>query len=259
MSFLGHLSELRKHLWRMIISIITAAIFIGYNIQNVMDDIFLAPSKNDFITFKLLNFITGLLGSQQQISMPDRFPIQVRKMFEQINVAMSVSIIGGIIISFPYLIFEIWKFISPALTPREKKKSLLFVINIIFFFLFGILFGYFIVAPLSIYFGYFFNISNADTITTNIDLSNYINTIVSICLWMGILFLTPIVSQFLTHIGIITPKFLKIYRKHSIILILIISALITPPDSISMLLTACPLFLLYELSIYLSIISYKRI
>lgn len=259
MSFLGHLSELRNHLWRMVIAITISAIFIGFNIQFVMDYIFLAPSKNQFITFKYLNFITNLLGLDNKISMPDRFPIQVRKMFEQVNVAVFISITGGIVISFPYLIFEIWKFISPALTLKEKKKSILFVFSIVFFFLLGILFGYFIISPISIYFGYFFNISGEGGIITNIDLSNYIDTIIYICFGMGILFLMPIIAQFLTQIKVITPKFLKTYRKHSIVVILILSALITPPDSISMVLAAFPLFLLYELSVFFSVITYKQI
>lgn len=259
MSFLGHLSELRQRLWKILIAIGLGAIFIGFNIEIIIDDILFAPTQNDFITFKLLNNITTLFNSNKWISMPTPFPIQVRKMFEQVNIAISISIIGGIIISFPYLIFQVWKFISPALLIREKKKFLFFMFNTSFFFIFGILFGYFIISPLSIYFGYFFSISHKNSIITNIDLSNYINTIILICFGMGILFLIPVISQFLTHIEIITPSFLKQYRKHSIVIILFLSALITPPDAISMMITACPLLLLYELSIYLSIVSYKKL
>lgn len=258
MPFLGHLSELRKHLWRIVIVITIISVYIFINIKIFMDYIFLAPSKNNFITFKFLNFISKIFGFKEQIFMPNQFPIQIRKMFEQVNVAISISIIGGFIIGFPYLIFEIWKFITPGLTTREKKIFLLFFVNLNLFFLLGIIFGYFIIFPLSIYFGYFFSISNQKNIIINIDLSNYIDTIISICLSMGILFLLPIIFQFFTYIGLINPNILKMYRKHAVIIILIICALITPPDAISMFIAACPLFLLYELSIYFSIHSYNN-
>lgn len=259
MPFLGHLSELRKHLWRIVFAIIICAIYIFINITKFMDYILLAPSQNNFITFKLINFITQLFGFKEQIFMPNQFPIQIRKMFEQVNIAISVSLIGGIIISFPYLMFEIWKFILPGLTIKEKKTFLLFFLHLTFFFLLGILFGYFIVFPLSVYFGYFFTISNENKIIINIDLSNYIDTIISICFSMGILFLIPVIFHFLTYIGLMNPKFLKIYRKHAIVIILVICALITPPDAISMFVAAIPLFLLYELSIYFSMLSNKKI
>lgn len=259
MPFLGHLSELRKHLWRIVIAIMISSLFIFINIKIVMDYIFLAPSTNNFITFKILNSIYKIFGFREYKFMPNQFPIQIRKMFEQVDVAISVSIISGIIISFPYLIFEIWKFIIPGLTKKEKKILFFFFFYLSIFFLLGIMFGYFIVFPLSIYFGYFFSISNKNKIIINIDLSNYIDTIISICFGMGILFLIPIIFQFFTHIGLINSDFLKKYRKHSIVIILIICALITPPDAISMFIAALPLFLLYELSIYFSIINYNKI
>lgn len=252
MHFLKHLSELRQHLCRIIIAIAIASLLIAFNMKNIIDNVFLTLTENDFITFKIINFITNFIDPNNQIIMPNPFPIQVRKMFEQVNIAISISLFGGIITTFPYLIFEIRKFIIPGLTLKEKKFFSLLLLSIICFFFLGILFGYFIVSPLSIYFGYFFNISNTNKIMINIDLSNYIQTICSICFGMGLLFLIPVISQFLTYIGILNPNFLKTYKRHAYVLILFIGALITPPDAISMILASFPLFLLYELSIFLS-------
>ncbi|CAG0906374.1 unnamed protein product, partial [Darwinula stevensoni] len=241
---------LRKHLFRIIVAIAIGALLIGFNLEFVVDTILFAPSKPDFITFRFLNQLSEWMGTDTHISMPEKFPIQVRKMFEQINVAMSVSLIGGVVVAFPYIVYELWKFIEPALTSKEKKKSLFFIFSISFFFLLGISVGYFLITPLSIHFGYFFKIS--DQPITLIDLSDYIDLVVNTCVAMGVVFLFPVVAYFLTSIGILTPEFLATYRKHAIVAIMIVAAIITPPDATSMVIASIPLIGLYELKVLIS-------
>ncbi|MCB9201894.1 MAG: twin-arginine translocase subunit TatC [Flavobacteriales bacterium] len=256
MSFLEHIGELRGHLVRIVIAIIIGAVIIGFNVNYIMDEVLFAPTKNDFITFKILNYLSEHLGTDTRIEMPEKFPIQVRKMYEQVNVAISVSVIGGIILVFPYIVYEVWKFIAPGLTDSERKKSVFFIIGTSIFFLLGVLIGFYLVAPLSVQFGYNFKIS--DIAQTNIDLANYIDIIINTCLGMGIVFLLPVVVYFLTASGIITPSFLTTYRKHAIIVVLVISAFITPPDATTMVIASLPLIALYEFSIMISKITYKR-
>jgi sec-independent protein translocase protein TatC len=257
MSFLGHLSELRKHLFRMVIAITIGSIFIAINLDFVMNKILFAPTENSFPTFRFFNFLSELFGSSERMVMPEKFPIQVRRMYEQVNVAISVSVIGGIVLVFPYIIYELWKFIAPALSENEKKNSLFFIFGTSFFFILGVLVGYFLICPLSIQFGYFFQLS--DKVQTNIDLSNYIDLIVNTCLGMGVVFLLPIIAHFLTLMGILTPHFLKEYRRHALVVILVIAAIITPPDASTMIIATIPLYALYELSVLISVIAYKKI
>lgn len=257
MSFLEHLGELRGHLIRSILVVIIFAFLIGYNIEWVVDNILFYPTQPDFLTFKLINNFTQEFLGQESISLPEKFPIQVRKLYEQINVTISIAIFGGILCAFPYLIWELWRFISPALLPNEKKYSL-FIINgtWIFFFL-GALCGYFIILPFAINFGYFYRIS--DQIKLSYDLSDYLSIFLKIIFGMATIFLFPMLVYILTMLKVLTPTFMKTYRRHAIILILIVAAVITPADVISMFIAAIPLLLLYEMSILLAIIIHKRL
>ncbi len=256
MPFLAHVGVLRKHLLRSLIAICIGAAFVGYKIHFVMDKIIFGPVQQDFITFKFMNTVSRFFGSDDVFVMPTHFPIQVRRIFEQLNMAFYVAIVGGFILVFPYVIYEMWKFISPGLKANEKKNSLSFFIVTYLLFIIGCCFGYFLVTPLTMHFGYFFNIS--DTIKVNIDLSSYIGILLQTVLGMGLIFLLPIIVYVLTSLGILTPKFLKTYRRHAVIIILIIAGFITPGDIPSMLVASCPLYLLYESSILVSSIVYRR-
>lgn len=256
MPFLAHIGVLRKHILRSLVAICLGACFVGYKIHFVMDHIIFGPIHKNFLTFKLMNFFGRIFGSSNVFDMPDEFPIQVRKIFEQLNTAFYVSIVGGFILVFPYVIYELWKFISPGLKPNEKKNSLTFFISTYFLFILGCCFGYFFVTPLTMHFGYFFNIS--ETIKVNIDLSSYIRILLQTVLGMGLIFLLPVIVYVLTSIGILTPNFLKKYRRHALVIILIIAGFITPGDIPSMLVASFPLYLLYEASILVSSLVYKR-
>ncbi|MDR1875994.1 MAG: twin-arginine translocase subunit TatC [Flavobacteriaceae bacterium] len=256
MPFLAHVGVLRKHLLRSLVAICAGAAFIGYKMHFVMDTIIFGPIHKDFITFRIMNAVSRFFSSRDAFVMPEQFPIQVRRIFEQLNTAFYIAMVGGFILVFPYVIYEMWKFISPGLKPNEKKNSVAFFITTYFLFILGCSFGYFLVTPLTMHFGYFFNLS--DVIKVNIDLSSYISILLQTVLGMGLVFLLPIIVYVLTSIGILTPKFLKTYRRHAVVIILIIAGFITPGDIPSMLVASCPLYLLYEASILVSAIVYKR-
>ena len=257
MSFLDHLGELRGHLIRSVIAIIIAAVFIGINTNWVVDNILFYPTKPDFPTFKYINYFTQEYLSEESISLPETFPIQVRKLYEQFNVMMSISIFGGILLAFPYIIWELWRFISPALLPNERKYSLIIIHGTWILFFFGALCGYFIILPFAINFGYFFRIS--DEIKLSYDLSDYLSIFLQVVFGMAIIFLFPMIVYVLTSLGILTPQLMKTYRRHAIVIIMIIAAIITPADVVSMFIAAIPLLLLYEMSVAMAQIIHKRL
>lgn len=256
MSFLGHIGELRAHLVRSIIAIIIGALIVGFNINWIMDHVFFAPTKNNFVTFRVINHYSQEFFGHQSFSIPDTFKVQQKKLLQQFDVMMSVSIFGGMVLAFPYIIWELWRFISPALHPKERKNST-FVINFVWIlFMLGVLVGYFLILPLAINFGLLFSISNS--ITQLFDLSDYTTLFLQVVLGMGVVFLFPVLVYFLTVIGILTPQFLKTYRRHAIVVIMVVAAIVTPADVFSMLAAAFPLLILYEFSVMMSIYVYKK-
>lgn len=256
MSFLGHIGELRGHLIRSIIAITIAALIIGFNINWVMDHILFGPTRPNFATFEVVNYFSNMAFGHSSINLPAKFPIQVRKLFESFNVMMAVSIFGGILIAFPYIVWELWRFISPALHVNERKNSAFIINSTWFMFVLGALCGYYLILPFAINFGYFFKISSV--IQQNYDLSDYITLFLQIVLGMAVVFLFPVVVYILTSLGILTPQFLRTYRRHAIVVIMVIAAIITPADVLSMLAAALPLVLLYEISIMMSNLMHKR-
>ncbi|MEY8760720.1 twin-arginine translocase subunit TatC [Chryseobacterium tongliaoense] len=257
MSFLGHIGELRGHLVRSIIAIVIAAFAVGFNINWIMDHIFFGPTRNDFPTFKIVNHFSRMLLGEDSIHLPKDFPVRVQRLYQQFNVMMSVSIFGGIIAAFPYIVWELWRFISPALHPRERKNSI-FIINAVWIlFMTGVLCGYFLILPFAVNFGVIFKIS--DIIVPLYDLSDYTTLFLQVILGMGVIFLFPILIYFLTTIGILTPTFMRTYRRHAIVLIMVVAAIITPADVLSMMMAAMPLLLLYEFSIIMCSYTYKKV
>lgn len=250
MSFLEHLGELRGHLVRSVISIIIMAIFIGSNVEWIVEHILFYPVRPDFPTFRLINDFTQEYFGETSFILPEKFPIQVRRLYEQINVSISISIFGGVLLAFPYIIWELWRFISPALLPNEKKYSLIIINGTWVFFFLGALCGYFIILPFVINFGYFYRIS--EDIALNYDLADYLSIFLQIIFGMAIIFLFPMLVYILASLRILTANFMRNYRKHAMVLILIVAAIITPADVISMFIAAIPLLLLYEFSIILA-------
>lgn len=257
MSFLGHIGELRGHLVRSIIAIVIVAIAVGFNINWIMDHIFFGPTRNDFPTFRVVNHFSRMLLGEDSIHLPKDFPIRVQRLYQQFNVMMAVSVFGGLVGAFPYIVWELWRFISPALHPKERKNSI-FIINAVWIlFMTGVLCGYFLILPFAVNFGVIFKIS--DIIIPLYDLSDYTTLFLQVILGMGVIFLFPILIYFLTSIGILTPMFMKTYRRHAIVLIMVVAAIITPADVLSMLMAAFPLLLLYEFSIIMCSFTYKKV
>ena|SRR6218665_1893422 len=257
MSFLGHIGELRSHLVRSILAIVVLAIIVGFNINWVMDHIFFGPTRNDFLTFRVVNHFSREFTGNDSFILPAKFSVQQKQLFQQFNVMMAVSIFSGAVLAFPYIVWEIWKFISPALMPSEKKNSIFYINSIWMLFMAGVLTGYFLILPFAINFGLLFKVS--DNIVQLFDLSDYTTLFLQVTMGMGVVFLFPIAVYILTSIGILTPKFLKTYRRHAIILIMVVAAIITPADVLSMMAAALPLLILYEFSIIMSSFVYKKI
>ncbi|WP_411812603.1 twin-arginine translocase subunit TatC [Chryseobacterium scophthalmum] len=257
MSFFGHIGELRGHLIRSILAIIIAAVVVGFNINWIMDHIFFGPTRNDFPTFKLVNEFSQWILGEDSITLPDEFPVRVQRLYQQFNVMMAVSIFGGVVAAFPYIVWELWRFISPALHPNERKNSLFIINSVWILFMTGVLCGYFLILPFAVNFGVIFKIS--DIIIPLYDLSDYTTLFLQVVLGMGVVFLFPVLIYFLTNIGILNPKFMKTYRRHAIVLIMVVAAIITPADVLSMIMAALPLLLLYEFSIVMCGYTYKKV
>jgi len=247
MSFLEHLEEFRWHIIRSLASIGIFAIAAFILREQIWYYIILAPSRPDFWTYEMFCKLGSLTGADFFCIDELNFIIQSRRMTAQFTMALVSSFVIGLIIAFPYAFWEFWRFIKPGLYQNEKQLSRGAVFFVTLLFLTGILFGYYIVSPISI--NFLTNFTLADSIMNEIDLNSYVSTVMMLTLACGIMFQLPVVVYFLTKAGIITPAFLKAYRKHAIVVILVLSALITPPDVISQLLMCFPLMFLYEVSI----------
>lgn len=250
MSFLEHLEELRWHLIRAFTAIIIIAIaaFIFHEI--VFDKIILAPKNSDFFTNKLLCLLGEKVNVPKLCINTKSFQIISIKMAGQFSMHITTSIFVGIIVGFPYVFWELWRFLRPALHTKEAKHSRGAVLISSFLFLTGVLFGYFVIAPLSIHFLGSYNVS--DQVINQINLKSYIGTITSVTLAAGVTFELPVLIYFLSKAGMVTPEFLRKYRRHSVVVILILAATITPPDIFSLVLVTFPLLILYEAGIIIS-------
>ena len=244
MSFLQHLEELRWILVRSAIAILFFALSIWYFQEEIMVNVFLSMKEKDFITFRLFCDYLGVCIEEIPVKM------QSMTVSGQFTYALMMSFLGGLVVSFPYVFYQIWSFVKPGLKFKEKKmaKGLVFYVSLLFFS--GILFGYFIVAPLSIQFFGSYQIS--DQIENNFTIGSYMSTILSTIFYSGLFFLLPIISYLLTKIGLIDVAFLVKYRKHAIVVILILAAIITPPDIASQIIVSIPIVVLYEIGILVS-------
>ena len=244
MSFLQHLEELRWILVRSAIAILFFALIIWYFQEEIMVNVFLSMKEKDFITFRLFCDYLGVCIEEIPVKM------QSMTVSGQFTYALMMSFLGGLVVSFPYVFYQIWSFVKPGLKFKEKKmaKGLVFYVSLLFFS--GILFGYFIVAPLSIQFFGSYQIS--DQIENNFTIGSYMSTILSTIFYSGLFFLLPIISYLLTKIGLIDVAFLVKYRKHAIVVILILAAIITPPDIASQIIVSIPIVVLYEIGILVS-------
>jgi len=250
MSFLEHLEELRWHFIRAFLAIIIVSIVIFIEKDIVFDKIILHPKMPDFWTNRMFAKLSDFLGTDALRINTHPFQLISINMSGQFMTHVWTSIIGGLIVASPYVIFELWQFIKPALYEKERKNSTGAVFYMSGLFLLGILFGYYLIVPLSINFLGSYSISA--NVINQINILSYINTVASITLAGGIVFELPVFVFFLSKVGILTPEFMIRYRKHSYVILLILSAIITPPDVFSQILVCVPLGFLYEIGIIIS-------
>ncbi len=248
MTFLQHLEELRWHLIRAFIAVVAGAIVAFVFKDIIFDHIILAPNNPDFITNRLLCQLAELV--KVPVLCINQNPIELIsiKMAGQFTTHINISLIAGLILAFPYVFWEFWSFFKPALYEKEARYARGAVFSASLLFMLGIMFGYFVITPLSINFLGSYRVS--DLVHNQINISSYIGSVTSVALAAGLTFELPIVAFFLTRIGVITPEFMRKYRKHSIVVIIVIAAVITPPDVFSQILVSLPLLLLYEVSIF---------
>src|SRR5690554_4298711 len=250
MSFLDHLEALRWVLIRSTLAIVIGAAISFFFMDFIFDVIIFGPKDPNFITYRFFCELGQLFGADEGLCITElNFEIQSRKMGSQFSTAIWMGITAGFILGFPFILWEVWKFIRPALYETEKKNAKWFIIAASFLFFVGILFGYFMLAPLSI--NFLGNFSVSDQVNNEFDIDSYIGTVKTCALASGLIFELPILMYFLGRLGIVDAPALRKYRKIAIVLILIIASIITPPDVVSQIVVAIPLLILYEISIYI--------
>lgn len=257
MSFLDHLEDLRWHLIRATLAVVIAG-FGAFLLKGfIFDTLLFGPTNADFFTYDILCRLSSFVGVEGGFcfeKMP--FTLQSRTMGGQFSAHVWTSITAGFIISFPYVIYEFWRFISPAMYINERNtaRGFIFISSVLFFM--GVLFGYYLVTPLSINFLGKYQVSEA--VLNEFDIGSYISLVRSSVLACGLIFELPIIIYFLTKIGLVTPEFLRKYRKFALVIVLILSAIITPPDILSQIIVAIPVLVLYEVSIMIAKIVTKK-
>ncbi len=249
-TFWQHLEELRWNLIRSIIVVLLFSIIAFLNRKIIFDQIILAPKDSEFITYHLLCKLGEILSLKSLCINASSLKIINISLSGQFMTHVYVSIVIGLILAAPYIIWEIWRFIKPALKENEKKYSKSFVLITSSLFLTGILFSYFLIVPFTIRFLGTYHVSSF--VQNTISLKSYINTVVSLTFAVGLVFELPVLVYFLTEVGMLTPSFMRKNRKYMFILILILAAIITPPDAFSQIMLSIPLVLLYEWSIHIS-------
>ena len=251
MTFLEHLEALRWHLWRALVAILLGALVAFLSKRLLFHEIILAPTRVDFFTYRQFCFLGERLLSIKAFCL-ESFPfiLQSRRMAGQFTMHVTASLGAGIISVFPYVFWEIWRFIRPGLLPKEQNILRLTtgVVSVLFFA--GVLFGYFILVPISVQFLGHYSVDRS--VLNEFDIVSYVSTVVMLVLFSGLAFQLPVVIFFLTKIGFLTSALLRAWRRYAWVVILIISAMITPPDPFSQLFIAFPLLLLYECGIWVS-------
>jgi sec-independent protein translocase protein TatC len=251
MSFIDHLEELRWHLIRSVISILVFTIAAFFNKSFIFGTLILGPSKPSFWTYRSLCRLGAYMGTPGLCIDKIPFTMQSREMSGQFSMHVTSSFVIGLICAFPYAFWEIWRFIRPALYTKEQKTSRGAVFWVAVLFLTGVLFGYYIVAPMSINFLASYTLD--PSIVNEFDIQSYISVLTTLTISCGLMFQLPIVVFFLTKIGLLSPEVMRLYRRHAVVIILIIAAILTPsPDILSQMLVGIPMYLLYEGSIYVS-------
>ncbi|HWZ16479.1 MAG TPA: twin-arginine translocase subunit TatC [Mucilaginibacter sp.] len=264
MSFFQHLEALRWHIIRAALAVLVFAILAFAFYDRIFYSIILAPTRVDFWTYRMMcnagasvHKLFSSISAEGFCVKSIKFQLINTDLAGQFNLQLNSSIMIGLILGIPYLLYEIWRFIRPALHEKERRAASGFVFYCSMLFALGVLFGYYVVTPLSIRF--FANYTVSDAITNMFSIDSFISSETMLTLLAGIVFQLPIVVYILSSLDILTPKFMREKRRYAIVLILILAAIITPsPDALTMLVVAMPLFLLYECSIWVSAFVQRR-
>lgn len=262
MTFIDHLEALRGHIVRSLLAILVLAIIIFIKIDWVYDIIIMGPIRNDFISYQALCRLSHALRIGDALCMPP-IPKGYRLLGTTVSgpfmAAIQIGIFGGFIAAFPYIFWEFWRFVKPALSPKELKYSRNSIFWVSFLFFLGAAFGYYILSPFTFNFLANFTLGTRGYYEYKPSLDDYIDNLVNVILGCGIAFEMPALSVVLTKIGLITPQFLRNYRKYAYVIILVIAAVITPSqDWTSQMIVFLPLAFLYELSIIVSKRAFKK-
>lgn len=260
MSFLQHLEVLRWHIVRsaIVVTVFAVAAFC-YN-DFVFDTVIFGPLRQDFISYKALCGLGHKMGVGDVMCIQVKTPhLQTLSASEQFFNHMWISFLAGIILGFPFILWELWKFVRPALKNQEVGPVKIFVSIAFVLFLIGIFFGYFLLFPMSYNFLVNYQVSSSGIVQTQNTFDDYISLISTMTLVSGIIFEMPILVYFLSRLTLLTPAFMRKFRKHALIVILIVAAIITPsPDVTSQMIVAVPMYLLYEISIFVSAWTIKK-
>ncbi len=258
MSFIDHLEDLRWHVIRSVIAVIVGAVLVFSYSGFVVDEILFAPTRSDFISSQWLCRLGRGIGIGDALCFTEvKAQFLETRMTGQFIASFTLAFIGGFILAFPYIFWEFWRFVKPALSKNELKKTkgVIFWVSLLFFA--GVLFGYFILTPFMV--NFYFNYKMSDQITIMPSFSDYLENLIYTTAGIGVLFQMPLLVMVLAKIGIVTGRFLKKYRRHAFIIILIAAAIITPStDPFSLTLVTIPLYLLFEASIIIASRINKR-
>ncbi len=250
MSFLEHLEALRWHIIRAVAWISVFAIVAFVMKDFVFGDIIFGPRKEDFFSYRAMCAFSNWVGMGDVLCLvPPDFQVQGVEFGELFTTHLKVSFFIGFAVAFPFVLWEFWKFIKPGLYEKERKAARGFVFVCSFLFMCGVLFGYYVISPFAVTFLAGYQIEGA---VSNPTLASFVNYMVMFTIPVGLVFELPVLIYFLTKIGLVTPDFLKTYRRHAFVIILIAAAIITPPDVITQFMVGFPLFFLYEISIFIS-------
>jgi sec-independent protein translocase protein TatC len=260
MAFVDHLEELRWHIIRSLIAILFFAVIIFIKIQWVFDNIIFGPANPNFISYRAICSLSHKLNLGNELCLPPvTINLQTTTFGGQFFSSFSIAFVGGLIAAFPYIFWEFWRFVKPALKPKELKGTHFIIFWISFFFFLGAAFGYFVLGPFTFNFLARFQVSALNVVQTKPTINDYIDNLTNLILGCGIAYEMPVLTYALTKIGLITPQMLRRSRKYAIVIILVLAAIITPsPDWYSQTIVFIPLYSLFELGVYLSTRVYKK-
>jgi sec-independent protein translocase protein TatC len=257
MSFFDHVEELRWHLVRSVVAILLGTVVCFIFGTFIFDEIIFGPVDKDFFTYRMICKLSYWLYDSDKLCIDDfKFKAQNISLSGQLVQHIIVAFVGGILLAFPYLLSEIWRFVKPALRPTERRKttSIVFITSLLFFI--GILFGYYLLTPISV--NYLFNYTVSERIVNQITLESYISFVTMMTLATGLIFELPLLIYFLAKLGVVSSQLLRKYRKHSIVATLLIAGIVTPPDVASQLVMSVPILFLYEAGIVIAARVEKR-